>query len=140
MSARRNPDAALLSAYLEGEVTASERASIEAELNESAEARRTLAQLRDVRALLSAPEAELESMDLPSRVRAAVRQPAAGPATLSSGRRARSMMPLWLGGVAASAALVALFAFSSKQEGNDAEFRAKGSELRVSEGSRWAGI
>ena len=132
MSTRRRTDAALLSAYLEGEVTASERTSVEAWLKDSAEARRTLDQLNNVRDLLGAPATELESIDLASRVRTAARKPVAP--------RARVRAPLWLG----AAACVALVSFLSLRprvaSESGAEFRAKGNELRVSEGSRWAGI
>ena len=67
----RHLDAARLTAYLEGEVTASERAAIEAELAESAEARRRLGQLRGLKSLLEAPATELETIDLAARVRVA---------------------------------------------------------------------
>lgn len=138
MNTRRNTDAALLSAYLEGEVTDSERTSIDAWLKDSAEARRTLQQLSNVRELLAAPATELESLDLAARVRSAVRKPVvAGRAVQRA--HSRRWAPLWLGGAAASLGLLSLFALNPFGQ-DAAEFRAKGNELRVSEGSRWAGI
>lgn len=138
MNTRRSTDAALLSAYLEGEVTGSERTSIEAWLKDSAEARRTLEQLTNVRELLAAPATELENIDLASRVRSAAREPILGE---RGPRRAdsRRWAPLWLGGAAACVGLISLFAWRPLGQ-EAAEFRAKGNELRVSEGSRWAGI
>lgn len=133
MSQRRRTDAALLSAYLEGEVTASERAGVEAWLKDSAEARRTLDQLSNVRELLGAPATALESIDLAARVRTAVRRPVAP--------RTGPRMPLWLGAAAACVALVSFFSLRPRVVGDGAaEFRAKGNALRISEGNRWAGI
>lgn len=136
MKSEPRSNAALLTAYLEGEVTASERAKIEAELNDSAEARRTLEQLRKVSKLLGAPAPELESMDLTARVRAAVRQPAPLPTP-----RSRRLASLWLG-LAACLGAVALFALNPQQTRNDdsSEFHTKANRTAGSEGNRWAGI
>lgn len=141
MKSGRPSDAALLTAYLEGEVTASERLRIEAQLRDSAEARRTLERLRNVSELLGDPAPELESIDLTARVRAAVRRPAPLPA-----RRARSFAPLWLGGVAACVGALALFSLQPLQpqqlqpEDDSSEFHAKSNLGTLSEGNRWAGI
>lgn len=54
----------MLAAYLEGEVTPSERAAIETELDESPRARRQLARLREIREVLAAPIPEIETVDL----------------------------------------------------------------------------
>lgn len=135
MKSRRRSDAALLTAYLEGEVTASERASIERELGDSAEARRTLEQLRNVSELLGAPAPELESMDLTSCVRAALRQPAPLPA------KRRGFSLAWLGGVAACVGALGLIAIRAQRSASeDAEFRSKANVSHGSEGNRWAGI
>src|SRR5580704_17556283 len=55
---------AMLAAYLEGEVTPSERAAIETELDESPRARRRLARLREIGDALAAPIPALEKTDL----------------------------------------------------------------------------
>src|SRR4051812_5568580 len=95
-----------LAAYLEGEVTASERSAIEVELENSADARRTLEQMRSLTEHLAAPLPELESIDLSSRVRAAVRDRVpVRPARSSSARS----LPVWLVGLAAGLAGVALY-------------------------------
>ena len=117
MTARSPGDAFALSAYLEGEVTASERAVIETELVNSASARRTLAQLRNLSELLAAPDADLEAIDLAARVRAASRQPAA--ARPASAPRFRA---LWLGGLAAC--LSCWLVFAHRPPANS-EFRSK---------------
>jgi len=132
MRPRSRSQNTMLAAHLEGEVTQSERAAIEAELRESANARRTLEQLRNLSELLAAPATELESIDLASRVRAQTRQvPRERPPR--SGR----LVALFLGGLAACLGS-ALFFLHRPQELS--EFRAKGSESPALEGRRWAGI
>ncbi|MFZ5897019.1 MAG: anti-sigma factor family protein [Myxococcota bacterium] len=129
----RGTNAKSLAAYLEGEITASERAGIEAELRDSADARRTLDQLQNVKNLLATPAVDLESIDLASRVRAAVRHPAGGR---KAARRQR-WSPLWLGGLAACVGGVL---FIVARPNDDAEFRSKANATISSEGNRWAGI
>src|SRR6478609_6254402 len=118
MTSRARPDAATLAAYLEGEVTASERAEIEAELATSAKARRALSQLRNIRELLQAPDPALEDIDLAARVQLAARQPLRPPAA----RKGRFVAML-LGGLAASLGCWLLVA-PRAAETDDAEFRA----------------
>ena len=141
MSARRldgSRRAAVLAAYLEGEVTASERAAIEAELEESASARRTLDELRAVTALLGAPAPELEGMDLAARVQGALRRPGA-PA------RAALSKPAWWKsrglalGFGLAAALGAGLLLVRPPGGAD-EFRAKSNSSARAESGRWAGV
>jgi hypothetical protein len=144
MKAQRNADARALSAYLEGEVTASERAAIEVELENSAEARRTLAQIRNLTAQLAAPAPELESIDLAARVRAAVRTPVA----FQPRKRNRALVCLL--GLAACLAAVLLYvnrpsAMHGALAQNTAtpeasEFHAKSNGTPLGTGRRWAGI
>jgi hypothetical protein len=129
---RRQPDAAALTAYLEGEVTASERASLEGELRDSAELRRTLEQLRNVSTLLGAPAGELESIDLAARVRAAVRRP-----SRPERARPRRWSMVWLGGLAACIAGALVIAGGPRTL---TEFHQKSNGEPPFGGSRWAGI
>jgi hypothetical protein len=130
---RSAASAATLTAYLEGEITASERAAVEAELEGSAEARRTLQQLRNLSELLSAPATELESMDLAARVRASARR----RLVASPRRRARRSPLLWLGGLAACLGCVFLFA---RRPDDASEFHAKANGVTATEGKRWASV
>jgi hypothetical protein len=132
MSSPSRSQTAKLVAHLEGEVTPSERAAIEAELRDSPNARRTLEQLRNLSELLAAPASELESMDLAARVHAKARQlPREQPA------RTRRLAALFVGGLAACLGS-ALFFVHRPQE--ISEFRAKGNDAPLLEGKRWAGI
>jgi hypothetical protein len=132
MSSRSRIEATMLVAHLEGEVTLSERAAIEAELRDSANARRTLEQLRNLSELLAAPATDLESIDLASRVRAKARQ-----ASRERPPRSRRSAALFLGGLAACIGC-ALFFVQRPQELS--EFREKGDDAPALEGRRWAGI
>jgi len=132
MSSRSRSQKMMLAAHLEGEVTLSERAAIEGELRDSANARRTLEQLRKLSELLAAPATDLENIDLASRVRAKVRQ-----ASNEQPQRSRRVAALFLGGLAACIGC-ALFFVRGPQE--ISEFRAKGNEAPALEGRRWAGI
>lgn len=130
--ARNRTDAASLAAFLEDEVTASERAAIEEELENSADARHALQQMQKVRDLLAAPAPALESIDLASRVRTAVRKP--GRAPLEGRGRA---LPVWLFGVAACLGGALLF-FRTQSPNDSREFVAKSNGAPAAE--RWAGI
>ena len=130
--------ASSLVAYLEGEVTASERAAIEAELEESASARRTLRELEAVTALLAAPAPELEAIDLAGRVQGALRRPGSSlrpPVERRSWWRSRRAAL----GLSLAAALGAALLFLSRPPFPD-EFRAKASSSAGDESRRWAGI
>jgi len=132
MSARKRPDTAALAAHLEGEVTRSERAAIEDELRDSASARRTLEQLRNLSELLAAPAPELENIDLSSRVRNAVRRvPAPEP------RRAGRWLAFAVGGLAACLGCVLFFA---RRTPDFSEFREKAASAPLITAQRWAGI
>ncbi|HET9959983.1 MAG TPA: hypothetical protein VFQ61_36070 [Polyangiaceae bacterium] len=133
-----------LTAYLEGEVTASERAAIETKLQESAEARRTLAQLERVRELLSAPAVKLESIDLASRVRTRERE--LGPVVRTRPRRWQNLA---YAGLTASLCAIALVLWSPhlaslrpgswppRKEDEGLRPKSNGAQL---EGARWAGV
>ncbi|HYQ18620.1 MAG TPA: hypothetical protein VEQ58_22745, partial [Polyangiaceae bacterium] len=132
---RVRPDAAALAAYLEDEVTASERAEIEAELAASASARKTLGQLRNVKDLLQAADPALEDIDMVARVRIAARQPAPPPAA-----RTKRFAAMLLGGLAASLGCWLFLAARPARTDDAAEFRAKANGAMRSEAARWAGI
>jgi len=122
-----------LAAYLEDEVTASEARAIEAALAGDAEARKRLGELRALGDALSAPLPELERVELTSRVRKALAEPAPSP---SGRRRPRTWM---LGAAAALAAAFALVVGARPERSQDAEFRAKSAAIAPN-GARWAGI
>jgi len=129
-----------LVAYLEGEVTASERAAIDSELEESASLRRTLEELESLRSLLAAPAPELESVDLAARVQNTLRRPAAAtdvrtPLAAPFSRRSRVAAL----GFALAAALGAV-AFVAQRSGGPDEFRAKSNASPELEARRWAGV
>ncbi|HYQ28830.1 MAG TPA: hypothetical protein VER04_16475 [Polyangiaceae bacterium] len=132
MSSRSRVPPAMLAAHLEGEVTLSERAAIEAELRDSAQARRTLEQLRNLSELLAAPATDLENIDLASRVREKTRQ-----VSRERPPRSRRGAALLLGGLAACLG-GALFFVHRPQE--ISEFREKGSDAPALSGRRWAGM
>lgn len=124
-----------LAAYLEGELSASEMHRAEDVLAKDSDARRRLEQLSQIRAALSAPEPELENIDLVAAVHAARRQPA----------RVRSRQPLWpwiAGSVTAAAAAAAfvLFFDMDAHRSTDEEFRAKSGIGASPEGRRWTGV
>lgn len=130
--------ARFLVAYLEGEVTASERAAIEAELEESASARRMLGELEAVTALLGAPAPELEAMDLAGRVQGALRRPSSPRAATPvkpSAWKSRSMT-LAVGLAAALGVGLLLVRSPERPE----EFRAKSNASAGIESRRWAGV
>src|SRR5262245_54158409 len=122
-----------LAAYLEGEVTASESAALEAQLAEMPAARRRLAQLRDTRDALGAPIPELEGIDLAPAVGRALRAPAAAP---------RQRGRFWAGFLTAGALAAAMGAVALWPRSSD-EFRPKSASAdgdRAGEGDRWAGV
>lgn len=129
--ARRDTNVHELAAYLEGEVTTSERAAIDSELADSADARHTLLQLQKIIDHLSAPAPDLESIDLDARVRAAVHQP------IPMHRTRRRALPVWLAGVAACLGALALYLVLPPDA---SEFRAKSNGSLSVPGKRWAGI
>lgn len=120
-----------LAAYLQGEVTASERRAIDAALRDDAGSRKRLDELRHLCDRLSAPVPELERLDLTAGVRAALAEP--------EQKRARSW--LWtLGSAAALASAAGLFLRFAPQVPAISEFRAKSASVASSESERWAGI
>lgn len=125
-------DVLKLGAYLEEEVTASERETLETQLRESADARRTLEQLQGVRELLSAPAERLERMDLASSVLARARE--LGPVAAAPPRSFRKAALAGLFAAAAGLCLVLLFPDREARE-----FRAKSSGAQL-ERARWAGV
>jgi len=134
MTARRSERAATrkLAAYLEGEVTASERALIEADLEESSELRKAFGTLTKLRDALSAPLDEFEATDLvPALGRARENPPVVRP----RGKR-RIGLPV-VGVVAVCAAAGAGFLLRGHEVG---EFRAKSAASTTEPGQRWAGV
>lgn len=119
----------LLAAYLEGEVTRSERVRVDDRLRESAALRRHLEQLQRIQSDLGARVPEAEDRDLAGPVMKAV----CAPRPISSRRSAP-----WLPAVAALA-LCAGWVFRGGL-GGDVEFRAKSDAASWSEGERWAGV
>ena len=129
---RKKVEPELLAAFLEGELTPSDAARVQAELANSADLRQKLAQLELIRAALSAHEPEIEGLDLAGRVQAAIQKPA--PAT--SGRP----WWLWLAGSAGAFALsAAVFAFDSRSAPSWPEYRSK-SLASLETSARWAGV
>src|SRR5262249_46215534 len=131
-SRRHEPPLESLAAYLEGEVTASEAAALEAQLAETPSARRRLDHLRDTRDALGAPIPDLEGTARPPAVDRALRAPPPAPAP-------RRRVPLWAGLLTAGAlAAVALVLWLRPSD----EFRVKsatgGGDDRISD--RWAGV
>lgn len=120
-----------LAAYLEGEVTASERRAIDASLRDDAGSRKRLDELRRIGDVLSAPIPELERLDLTAGVRAALAEP--------ERKRGRT----WFWTLSAAAALVSvggLFLRSVPEAPGSAEFRAKSASVANDESRRWAGL
>jgi len=128
---RSRLDTRELAAYLEGEVTRSERRAIDAALRVDAASRKRLDELRHVRDRLSAPVPELERLDLTAGVRAALARP----------ERKRDRSWLWtLGSAAALASAAGLFLRFAPPAPASSEFRAKSASFANSESERWAGV
>lgn len=121
-----------LAAYLEDEVTASERALIEADLEESSELRKTLGTLTKLRDALSAPLDEFEDTDLVPALGRALENP---PVVRLRGKR-RIGLPV-VSVVAVCAAAGAGFLLRGHEVG---EFRAKSAVPTADPGQRWAGV
>jgi hypothetical protein len=94
-----------LAAFLEGEVTRSEAAEIEAQLRDSAVSRSELEQLAELRTTLTRLPAELDEVDLVDSVRQAI---AAAPPRHAP--RARSVAWRWTARLVAAAAAVVVVA------------------------------
>lgn len=126
------PATELLVAYLEREVTASEAASIEVALADSAAARRELDALRGIREALSSPIPELEALDLVPGIRRALQRPA--PARPRRVRFRGVLLSL------AACLTLALAIGLWRREAPDPsqQFRAKNAAEPTAE--RWAGI
>lgn len=123
-------DDELLAAFVEGELSGSERAAIESALSEDAGLRQRVADLKRVQHALSAPVAALEGLDLTGAVRARIDAP----------ERSLSRRGALLAGasLAAGAALWMTVGAPSKSDESEA-FRAKGtpSDAPV---ERWTGV
>jgi hypothetical protein len=119
MTGQKNPepDARLLTAYLEGETPPAVTEALEVELAGSPATRACLDQLRAIRASLAAPMPEIERIDLVSRVRAAREEATAA-------RRTHYGRWLAMGALAASVALAAT-TFWPTPDATPEEFRAK---------------
>jgi anti-sigma factor RsiW len=110
MTAR--PPEEMLSAYLDGEITAEERVLVERELDASAEWRVLLAELRETRQLVQA----LPRLDAPADFWTEILHERGGspgdpqdaPVPIDAGRRRRSRVAAWVAGAAAAAAIVAV--------------------------------
>jgi anti-sigma factor RsiW len=104
-------DDELLSAYLDGEVTADERGAVDAALARSAERRAALAGLGEAREAVRAlgqPELPAGFLDGVERAVAADRPPSVVAGAAAHGSRSRRGLA-WLAGGVAAAALVAAF-------------------------------
>ncbi|MGC4087580.1 MAG: hypothetical protein QM756_06745 [Polyangiaceae bacterium] len=124
-------DARLLAAYLEGEVTGSERGAVEAALADSAPARRTLAQLSELKGSLSQARPDLEQIDLSARVFEALREPLPE----------RARRGFWgLATLGAAAAALCVFGLSRSKLEDPSEFRARSGDPTAASSARWAGI
>lgn len=122
-----------LAAYLESELSPSEMHRTQDLLAKDLDARRRLEQLSQIRAALSAPEPELESIDLVAAVQAARRQPA----------RVAPRRPFWLwigGGVSAAAAAALLFLSLDTRRSLEDQFQAKSGGAALPEARRWTGV
>ncbi len=126
----------LLAAYVDGEVTASERTQVERALAESTQTGRELRQLLQVKEALRQPSrVELESIDLSARVFNALRASRQEP-KFTAGRA-----PRWLGFAAALGALALLGVFVRRSDfESPSEFRARAANPNASDAARWAGI
>ena len=125
----RLPDRALI-AYLEGEVTSSERADIERQLADSRLAHRRLDDYRELVARLRGPAADADEIDLVPAIRDAA---AAGEPARPSRRRA------WLAAAGIAAMLVGVagaVALRSRPGVDDGEFRAR-SAAPADDPDRW---
>lgn len=122
-------DDELLAAFVEGELSGSERAAIAAALAEDPQLRRRVTGLEQVRSALSAPVPALEQLDLTSAVRARLDAP----------ERSLSRRGALLAGasLAAGAALWVAIGVPSKPDGAEA-FRAKGAP--ASSVARWTAV
>src|SRR5687767_10641967 len=111
-------DDELLAAFVEGELSGSERVALEAALSEDPSLRQRLAGLEKLREALVAPVAELEGLDLTDAVRARIDAP----------ERSLSRRGALLGGASLAAALALWVATSVPSKPDDARaFGAKGS-------------
>jgi hypothetical protein len=125
-----SPSAATIAAYLEGELGASERAALEAELAASPQAERRLARVRELCDALASPLPEVERIDLTGSVRDGIRRGAASP-------RPRAARAAWAS-VAAALAVAAGVVLAVRGGGSRGEeFREKGASSRA---ATWAGF
>ncbi len=122
-----------LAAYLEGEVTASERLAIDKDLAEDAEQRKYLAQLLQIRSAVASPVAELEDLDLVARVRQGAKSPPL-PKKVEFGRW------VWAASSAAVAAGLASYVGVTSNSDSTAapEFQTRAVETPTH--ARWTGV
>jgi anti-sigma factor RsiW len=108
------PPEDLLSAYLDGELTPAERATVDAQLEESAEWRAVLVELRETRELLRG----LPTQDAPAGFWDGLLDADADvspPVSLDAARRGRrSKVIAWVAGAAAAAAIAAVVLVPTK--------------------------
>lgn len=120
-----------LVAYLDGDLSAADRADVEAQLAGSPAARQQLASYRSLTAALGARELELESFDLVS----AVRRQCAPPASPRSPAPAHAWrLFAYAGALAACTALVVGVTSIVRRD----EVRTKG--VAAADPQRWAGV
>lgn len=124
-------DDELLAAFVEGELSASERAAIEVALSQDAALRQRVAELERVRSALARPVEELEGFDLAGAVRTRIEAP-----ERSLSRRGA----LYAGaGLAAAAVLWLGLRGHSVSEPSEA-FRAKGGPATRGSTERWTAL
>ncbi len=124
-------DDELLAAFVEGELSASERAAIEVALSQDAALRRRVTELERVRSALSRPVQELEEFDLAGAVRSRIEAPERSLSrrgALYAGAGLAAATALWLGLRAPSVA-----------EPSEA-FRAKGGPATRGSTERWTAL
>ncbi len=146
----------VLAAYLDAEVTPHEASAIEAVLAESPRARRSLEEMRAIRAALMRPIPEIESLDIAGPLEKRIAHAkATGLARAASERRG---WPGWLDGdrpygarrlrrmgvaslAACLAAAACVFAVGLHRHGDDDEFRSKSAAGDAGrQPQRWAGV
>ncbi len=118
-----------LVAYVDGELSAAEKAEVEALLAGSPAARQQLASYRNITAALGASEPDLETIDLVSAVRRQTTQPAPSRSPARMWR-----IPAFAGALAACAVLIVVVTNLARQD----EVRTKG--VAAVSSQRWAGV
>ncbi len=149
MRSAGTPRPEALAAYVDGEVTPSEAAAIEAALADSPRLRREVEEMRAIRATLARPLPELESIDVVGRVEGAIARGEGAPQPRSSvrarwqqphGQQRRSRAWVAAAGFAAAAAAVSLMLLARAPAGDEFRVKAAAPATLAAESQRWAGV